>query len=524
MKFNIFKAMLICAPVVALSACSDDFLDVENPTGDPIEDYYTTDEHVQEALIAAYAPTHTYDWDGQQYSPINMMAELAGDNFWIGGADKSDNSQWHSIFNFEADAQHTLSSVWRVSYWGVKRCNDVIYYLDNYVPDGTITPEKEASYRMQARLLRAYYYNTLWHFFGNIPYYTENVQTPPYTAPQMRADEVYANIVTELEQIITSGVLPLKYYKDANGNIDETQLGRVTQGLAYMLYAEAVMYQNDESRFSQALSYMREMIQSPDFDLVDDFASIWTTAGEWSIESVWEINFASENHERCWDWPISAGGTILPTLIAPNSYGGDDLWGGGDGWGFFPVRTETRDMYSPTDERLAATVWDASASGYTKRYQDTGLWLAKYRPLNGNMPTDFDGLMNYNNNLRVYRYSEVLLNAAELYVRTGGSETGEAKTWLNLVRQRANVSGHERATLDNILTERHLEFVGEGKRAFDLVRCDNVSGVSDANRASTVLVPDDYGYRTHSWSPSKKHIPIAQSEIDADPALVQNNY
>ncbi|WP_368860737.1 RagB/SusD family nutrient uptake outer membrane protein, partial [Escherichia coli] len=56
---------------------------------------------------------------------------------------------------------------------------------------------------------------------------------------------------------------------------------------------------------------------------------------------------------------------------------------------------------------------------------------------------------------------------------------------------------------------------GEGKRYFDLVR---------TGKAASVLVPDEYGYRTNSWTESKKYIPIAQAELDSDPALVQNNY
>jgi hypothetical protein len=43
-------------------------------------------------------------------------------------------------------------------------------------------------------------------------------------------------------------------------------------------------------------------------------------------------------------------------------------------------------------------------------------------------------------------------------------------------------------------------------------------------KAATVLVPDKYGYRTNRWTESKKYIPIAQSELDSDPALVQNEY
>ena len=64
-------------------------------------------------------------------------------------------------------------------------------------------------------------------------------------------------------------------------------------------------------------------------------------------------------------------------------------------------------------------------------------------------------------------------------------------------------------------TEMRLEKALEGERYFDLVR----SGF-----APTVLVPDQYGYRTNSWTENKKHIPLAQSELDADPSLKPNNY
>ena len=53
---------------------------------------------------------------------------------------------------------------------------------------------------------------------------------------------------------------------------------------------------------------------------------------------------------------------------------------------------------------------------------------------------------------------------------------------------------------------------------------EGISGASSKNKATTALVPDEYGYRTNSWTAKKKYIPIAQSELDSDPALVQNAY
>ena len=100
-------------------------------------------------------------------------------------------------------------------------------------------------------------------------------------------------------------------------------------------------------------------------------------------------------------------------------------------------------------------------------------------------------------------------------LKTGGNAS-KAADYLNRVHHRAGLTDNVAATEDNILQERALEFVGEGKRYWDLIR---------TGKASTVLVPDAFGYRTNSWSESKKYLPIPQNEIDAaQGTLTQNNY
>ena len=47
----------LCAALM-LTACSDGFLEVKNPSGEPLEEYYTNEETLNEALTAAYAPLH----------------------------------------------------------------------------------------------------------------------------------------------------------------------------------------------------------------------------------------------------------------------------------------------------------------------------------------------------------------------------------------------------------------------------------------------------------------------------------
>ena len=510
MKKYISIFAFIGVATFALTSCSDDFLEVTKPDGEPLEEYYTTDAHLKEALTSAYAPLHWPDWDGVAYNDLTIDAEIMGDDFWVGGSSISDNQHWHKLFNFEGDGNNTLSTLWGDFYSGIKRCNDVIEYCSW----GGGTEANRKSFEMQARLLRVYYYSILWHYYGNVPFYLVNL-SDPYTAPQISADEIYNNLIPELEEIIASNLLPMRW--------EAKEAGRVSQAMAYMLYAEMVMYQNDKSRYAQALGYMKQIINDSNYSLNPDFADLWTEGGEWCSESIFEINYDDDNGQRDWGTPLYAGGTVFPTLCGPNSWPGGDGWNPGeDGWGFLPVRIETYNMFAANDKRRDVTCWDVRGVTYQERYQDTHIWHGKYRPQSANnqdCPSSKN--LNYNNNKRIYRYAETLLNAAELLLQTGGSAS-EALGYVNQVRARAGLDNLTTLDIDDILTERHLEFCGEGKRYFDLVRAEGISGATQ--KATLVLVPDSYGYRTNSWTPNKKYIPLSQSELDADPTLVQNNY
>lgn len=516
MKKAIKTIGLLATTLLLATSCSEDWLTIDNPTGEPLEEYYTTDAAVFESLTAAYDPLHWPDWGLKQYNALNIDSEIMGDLFWVGGSNLADMQNWHKLSNFDGDQNNTLSSLWTVDFSGIKRCNDVIKYIGWADAKGSLSDANKASYLQQARVLRVFYYNMLWHYFGNVPYYLTDL-TEPYTAPQLSADDVYNNIIAELEDVLNNCTLPMRW--------DSENAGRVSKAMAYMLYAEMVMYQNDQSRFEKALGYMNEIIADKNnYSLNPSYANIWAESGEWGSESIWEINYNDNNNDRGWSWDLGTGGTVLPTLIAPNSWPGGDGWKGGDGWGFLPVRMSTYNMFDENDVRRAATCWDTRGVTYANRYQDTHIWLAKYRPYTEtNADAGFDNNLNYNNNLRYYRYAETLLNAAELMVRTG---KGDAKALLTQVRQRAGLTAVD-ATLENIITERKLEFVGEGKRYWDLVRMEGVTGVNQ--KASTILIPaacdgtnaSDEG-RVGTWTAKKKYIPIAQGELDSDPALVQN--
>jgi hypothetical protein len=179
-------------------------------------------------------------------------------------------------------------------------------------------------------------------------------------------------------------------------------------------------------------------------------------------------------------------------------------------------------MFDPTDKRRDASILNFATyaaikkATYAGRYEDTGYFNRKYLPrIDGNTGYSSGSAdMNFNNNVRVYRYAETLLNAAELTLATNGSTT-DAQGYLDQVRTRAGLATIP-VSIDNILNERHLEFVGEGKRYWDLVR---------SGKASTVLVPGSTPSRTIGWSVSKKYLPLPQGDVDSSQGtLTQNNY
>lgn len=500
---NTYKYAAIALTLVLAVSCGDKFLTVENPTAQPIEEYFTTKDHLDEAVVAAYAPLHWTDWSSSQYNPIMIMSDIMADQIWVGGADKTDNQFWHLMMNYEALPTNCMSGIWTCAYSGVKRCNDLIQYTGWTKAAGNLSDEDEPAYLEQARLLRVFYYNWLWKFWGNIVYYETNLEAP-YVGTQYTADEVYAKMIADLEGAIALDALPMKQ--------SDEKAGYLTKAFAYMLYAEIVMYQKDESRYSTALDYMKEIITSAEYDLVPDYGTLFTLDGEWGDETIFDITYKADGQVRSYDNVLAAGGTILPQLIGPYNMteGSDDHKAG---WGFAPVRKETFDMYEAGDARRDATCY-APAGSYETRYEDTGYFLEKYQGSAADYATG-DGApdMRFGNNYRIYRYAETLLNAAELAL---SSDPSSAKIWLNLVHNRSGLTDTVEATLANIRKERALEFVGEGKRYWDLIRW----GI-----ASEVLVPDSYGYRTNTWSESKKYLPIPQSEIDASQgALKQNNY
>lgn len=494
----------IAAAALILTGCSKDFVSPRHNSSEPLDEYYNTEARMHEGLVAAYHPLTWFDYFNQ-YCPLNLVSDIMADDIYCGGESPNDQKPLAYAHLYTLQSTEQPNMIWTICYSGINRSCVVLQYVDGVEGMSDAT---KSLYKAEATVLKAFYYNLLWKFWGNVPYYDENL-TSPYLTEQLDHDAVYEKIVTRLEETIDMGVLPMKV---AGGNE-----GRVSLAMAYMLYAETVMYQKDQSRYSKALGYMKEIIESRKYDLVSDFAGIWIETGEWGAESIWEINYFSEGGLRDWGAPLNAGGQVYSVLTGINGYSGGIYY---PGWGFGTVAKSAYDMFDDADIRKDASIlnWEKhiaevepEATYSSERWENTGYFLNKYvARKNGNHGFLASDNLNFGNNLRYYRYAETLLNAAELSVLTGA----DGSSYLKQVRDRAHCPDTG-TSIDDIIEERHKEFVGEGKRYWDLVR---------SGKAASVLKGSNHEYRERDWTESKKYWPIPQSELDKDPNLQQNNY
>jgi len=515
----------IALTMLGATSCGDDFLSVDPASQMYLDEYYNTQSRIMESVTASYQPSQWYDYY-RGWAPLSFVYDSMGDDIYVGGGSTSDQGQIHLISQYLSDPNNTIAGAWGASYTGINRTNLVMQYV-NGMEMGETDKKK---FLAEARVLRAWYYCVLWKLWGNIPYYDVNL-VYPYIAEQKTAQEVYDIMEADLAEILDSNVLPMKE--------SAKWAGRVTQAMGAMVYAEYVMYQKDESKYGKALGYMKDIIGSTQYSL-QPYGNLWETEFEWNPETIFDVNYIAKGGRRGWggydpntgeEEATYTGGTVLPAMIGIDGLKGSPDYAGG--WGFLTVAKEAYDAFEgPQDKRrdisilnMEKYIADNAAKGitvsYGGRYQNTGFFMRKYLGrLGGNAGCIGSADMNWDNNLRIYRYAETLLNAAELALRTG--ESG-AQGYLDQIRTRAGV-GSIPATLDNILLERRLEFIGEGKRYFDLVRFGKAAEVLKPKGGKLPNGADAIPERIQ-WTESKKYLPIPQSEIEAAKGtLIQNPY
>lgn len=501
--------------IIAISSCSEDFLDRQPLDQINSSNFYKTEEDAKQALIAVYDAFQYQSSPGVSWAPFVTYSDILSDDMYAGGADANDGEDDNELNSYELPATNQIiHSLYLKNYVGIYRANLLLEKLDE------IEASAEFKQRVTAecKFLRAYFYTELVRFFENIPLLTATIKGPSeYSQPQAAPSDVYNQIATDLMDAMD----------DLPESVPTVENGRVTKWAAvgllariYLFYegvygADLVANGNAVGR-AQVLARVENMIANSDRALHPDYSEIFRKAGEFSTESVLEIPHGDS--PAWWDWGYLRGseGNLAAQLQGPRVTGSEN-WN--RGWSFGPVSQKLVDDLSG-DPRFVSTILteDELDGNLIKGYQHTGFFSKKYSSDAEHWGSDGQFEHNRTCNNRVIRYSDVLLMAAEL-----GS--ANAQDYLDQVRARVGLSSVP-ATTQNIMKERRLELSLEGIRYFDVVR----QGMNVAMDEFTIVgqlgpkyTDDAVVYDVIFRPETGGFLPIPQSEIDLSGGVFQQN-
>lgn len=448
MKFINYKIILSLLVATSFLSCGKKFLEEEQRTVS-IEDLLKSSDGGDRMIASVY--NKLYDFGEHSFSWIGITS-IASDDADKGsdpgdpGTDKDQLDNWTFT-----PSSISFSEIWLNNFQGIGRATYALKYLptmDN--------PNKER-YIGEAKMLRAYFYWNLVRTFGGVPIITKVLEseTEIETATKRATiAEVYAYIESDLTDAIAR--LPLI--------VPPAENGRVSKGAAEALLAKVYLYQK---KWDLAKAMCDAVIASHQYSLLADYSKIWREIGEFSSESIWEVNAIGTTPNKGVD------GYFL--VQAPRG-------AGGLGWGFNTPSIDLVNAYEPGDVRKAATImfrgetlWDGflvNPLATNPRYNYKSYVSKTMESFNGDD-------VNTNKNLRILRFGEVLLIKAEVENELGN--TLAAKQALDSIRHRAGLAGTTANTKDDlreaIYKERRVEMAFEHDRMFDLQRTGRAGAV-----------------------------------------------
>jgi len=492
--FSFRKNVLAAAfLLLAVGACQKDFLD-RKPLGDASADtFFENEDQAVYAVNAIYNQFRQWDCISLPYLGVTDIISDDADK----GSTPTDALFLLEVDNFTFDATNiSFSSVWRGYYNAIARANLAILRIPDVEMDETLKKRLLG----EAKLLRAYSYLLLVQWFGDLPIITEPLSGDAYYNQERKPKEaVYAQIESDLLAAVDA--LPEK------SGYAAADLGRASKGAAKGLLAKLYMVQKN---FPKAEQYCQEIIGSMQYSLQPKYSDNFLPVGENGRESIFEINAAALE-------PIDGvtGPGATPYNMVQGVRGIPNL-----GWGFNRPSDNLVSSFENGDPRREATViyvGEVLPDGSTQvqdnpeiigeRYNQKA-WVPAHSGLQDNGP----------GNIRVLRYSDILLLAAEALNENG--KPAEALVYLNQVRKRARgtnnfilpdvTTTNQSELREKIYKERRVELALEQHRWFDLLRWGRAGSVMQALGKTFV---------------GGKHelMPIPQTEIDLTSEKIKQN-
>ena len=427
-------------------------------------------------------------------------------------------------------SNHPMLGQWNVDLYGIRKCNQFMKQAkSSVIGNASTTDDDNHLYDRniaEARLLRAMFHFDLVCWFGAAPIITEVFEvTSDMNISRTPAVDVLKWVVSECDDIINSGTLPFYYMNQA------ANWGRVSAATAYALKCRALLYgASPLNSESGKITWADAAKAAEDFITANDNAGkpyrLYTSA-EHPTESVyWEsVTDARYNPEiilarSIWGTnqvekvflPVgftgafSGAGRTNPTQNFVDCFemaNGKKI--GDDGSGY-----NDQKPFDNRDPRLAQLVfYHGMTWGRTDQSEQRELDMSSNEGAPG---VDYSSAMGgtytgyylkkwvnnisckigetYNHSWPIFRYTEILLNAAEAYCESG--DLPKALGYINQIRDRAGMPQYSGLTKDElrdrIHNERRIELAFEDHRMFDLRRW---KAYESGNEGATPNAPYD---------------------------------
>ena len=506
MKKNIFISAIVLAMAGAATSCSgflDKEVDLTQQADNVFSDYDNTRGFL--ANIYTYLPDAFHGYTDGQY--LNASKDAMTDNavsYW-------DVHYYHQVHNdaFDATNHQFANYYYGLDTKGIRACNQ---FLKNARTDVIGNAEKAGDdnnklgdrWLAEARAIRAMLTFDMACWFGPTPIFV-TADGEPYVMntsdpmPERSSfNEVVDWIVSECDAI--KNTLPFRY-----ANEDENW-GRVNGASVYALKSRALLYKasplnnpnNDQSYWQAAATAAEEFITrnnqlgsrayrlystgNPNSDYYDCFISEPTLNPEYILSrSVWVTDAIEWACSPCgFAGSNQAYGRTNPTQNLVDAY--ETLNG-------LPIDQDPtyddQNPYANRDPRLEQTIlhhgsiWGDKVNGEERAIDvcQTGIDYAELHggTVTGYYPKKFVNKMSfkspstYRHACPIFRYGEILLNAAEAFA--GAGNASKAMEYVNQIRARVGMPAYTglsgSALMERIQNERRIELVFEDHRYFD---------------------------------------------------------
>ena len=494
---NISLAALL--GMATLTACEGK-LDVANPNQQTTDIFGTQADELEESIIACY---NHIRMEGT-FARVGYTLDLVrGDEVW------NSSQVWYMPFD-DLDAPFTDEIgqwSWRDWYYTIKVCNFVTSKFEDV--DNETLNNKMKRIKGQALFLRGLSYYTLAAYYQNPLIITDynlyssltSLNVPNHEEGETNGFAQYDRVLDLVESDFKEAMTLLPT-RDEGG---EWANGRATSGAAAGFYARTLMQRH---KYSEALDVLKAIIggQYGTYKLMANYGDNFREGAAYennnaSLFEVQYLDYGSQGTDDEWT-PVNTSANATQGHAIESNYGPGDFGGWADlsvsPWLYNLYKAETTTDGS-LDPRLYWTVgtyepaWDnGPANGYgnvcytTKMTADNmvvtnngfgGLPIAKNTNLRTGMYDKVVQGLHCGINLRLMRYSDVLLRAAECENEISGP-TADAFKWIDKVRARAGLRPLDQSkfnTADKLFeqianVERPKEFGCEFGRGFDLIR------------------------------------------------------